>query len=143
MFTLGLLPLLLLLLLLLPKPLVLLLFKLLHLMFKAWLLLLLLMLGMEQHVSCSSELPPSSLCFKLITLLPSPVESVVTILLFSHSLYPCPCSLSNSKRLPGDSSAGPFIDSPMPFLCFTTLTSLLETVQRWRRVENRFVQTGI
>ena len=139
MFTLGLLPLLLLLL-------VLLLLKLLPLLFKPWLLLLLLlllMLGMEQHVSCSSELPPSSLCFKLITLLPSPVESVVTILLFSHSLYPCPCSLSNSKRLPGDSSAGPFIDSPMLFLCFTTLSSLLETVQRWRRARNRFVQTGI
>ena len=79
MFTLALLPLLLLLLLLLPKPLVLLPFKLLLLMFKARLLLL-LMVGMEQHVSCSSELPPSSLCFKLITLLPSPVESVVTIL---------------------------------------------------------------
>ena len=103
MFTLGLLPLLLLLL-------VLLLLKLLPLLFKPWLLLLLLlllMLGMEQHVSCSSELPPSNLCFKLITLRPSPVESVVTI--FSHffAVCPCPCSLSNSKQLPGDSPPVP------------------------------------
>ena len=93
MLTVGLLPLL-----LLPRPLVLLLVKLFHLLFNTWLLLLLLMLGMEQHVNCSSELPPSSLCFKLISLLPSLVVIIVTM--FSHcSLYPCLCSLSNSKRL--------------------------------------------
>ena len=78
--------------------------------------LLLLMLGMEKHVNCSSELPPSSLCFNLITLLPSPVESVVTMILQIFSLLVlsvCPLAPSDLIQLPGDRPPVLDIDSPM------------------------------